>query len=81
MDTRRARKLLLWAATLVAVVIGLSLPALYFYQGLSSERAASAATVHAQAVSLTRVISRNPQTWRFHDNLLLDILALTAQCE
>lgn len=78
MDALRARKLLTVAATLVAIVIGLSLPALYFFQGLTSARTASAAIVQTQAVLLTRVISRSPQTWRFHENLLNETLALSA---
>ncbi len=79
MASQRARKQLLWAATLVAAIIGLSLPALFFYQGLASERSASEATIQAQAISITRLISRNPQTWRFHELLLLETLALTAR--
>ena len=79
MDSARARKLLVWAAALVAAVIGASLPALYFYQGLSSERSASAATAHALGVSITRLISRSPEIWRFQESLLLEVFASGAQ--
>ena len=76
MDSVRARKLLLWAAALVAAVIGISLPALYFYQGLSSERSASAATTHMRAMAINRLISRSPETWRFQESRLVEMLSL-----
>ncbi|MBL8377413.1 MAG: diguanylate cyclase [Burkholderiales bacterium] len=75
MDVLRARNLLLWGAMLAAALVGVALPSLYFYQGLSNEQSASAAAVRMQSATVMQVISRNPENWRFQDSLLREVLA------
>ncbi|MFN0162056.1 MAG: GGDEF domain-containing protein [Burkholderiales bacterium] len=63
-------------ALVVASVVGVSLPGLYLYQSVSSEISASEATVRAYAMAINRVISRHPDTWRYQEQLLQEVVEL-----
>ncbi|MFM9968798.1 MAG: diguanylate cyclase [Burkholderiales bacterium] len=77
MNTSNAHQQLLWVAAIVAVVTGISLPALYFYQGLSGERAASQRLVHMEAKALSRVVANDSEDWKLLRGSLLQALALS----
>jgi diguanylate cyclase (GGDEF)-like protein len=76
MSQRSVRNQLLGVAILVALAVGGSVPLVYFFQGLSSERSAAAASAHMQAIAITRIINRNPETWQFQESLIREVLAL-----
>ncbi len=61
----------------VAALLTLLPPALYY----SRESAALAAEIEAslewQTLAITRVVDRYPESWRFHDNLLGELLAFS----
>lgn len=61
-------------AIAIGGVIALALPAVYLWRDLVATRAHMENAVGVASITISRVIARTPDTWRFEENLLGELL-------
>lgn len=62
-------------AVILAVTVGLAPPVVYYLTGYASLEAALETSVHVEGLAITRLINNSPETWRFQERLLNEVLA------
>ena len=78
MPQSRTPRLLLRVAAAIAALVAALPPAFYFAHGWTALHAELEGSLHVQALAISRIVSRNPETWRYQENLLGELLAFSA---
>jgi diguanylate cyclase (GGDEF)-like protein len=81
MPQSRTPRLLLGVGAAIAALIAALPPAFYFAYRWTALHAELEGSVNVQALAISRIVSRNPETWRYQENLLSELLAFSAHGE
>jgi diguanylate cyclase (GGDEF)-like protein len=78
MPQSRTPRLLLKVAVAIAALVAVLPPAFYFAHRWTALHAELEGSLHVQALAISRIVSRNPETWRYQENLLGELLAFSS---
>lgn len=69
------RRTLNWVATIVALIITVVLPAVYYVSAYSAEESAVRTEAEINAYIVNQLINANPEMWRYEDMRLTEMLS------